>query len=81
MSRDRGPTSPKGCARAAGIRPRGPYCRAGVLPKDLSKGVTLSEWRVRRVTQQPIQDRTWPGKTTGEWSPSSKKKHLNQVGD
>lgn len=54
VSRDRGPTSPKGYARPAGTRHRGPYCQAGGLPKDLSKGVTLSEWRVRRVTQQPI---------------------------
>lgn len=54
MSRDRRPTSPKACDRAAGIRHRGPYCWAEALPEDLSKGVTLAEWSVRRVTRQPV---------------------------
>lgn len=41
MSRDRGPTSPKGWARAARIRHGVLYCQAGVQPEDLSRGVTF----------------------------------------
>lgn len=68
MSRDRGPTSPKACDRAAGVRHSGPYCWAEALHEDLSKGVTLAEWSVTRVTRQPVWDGTWPGRTTGERS-------------
>lgn len=41
VSRDRGPTSPKGYARPAGTRHRGPYCQAGGLPKQGSDTVRM----------------------------------------